>query len=53
MKNYAALTVDDIKAAAAKYLHPEKLTILIVGDKAQFDRQLSEFGPVNEIEPGK
>jgi len=53
MKMYAALTVDDIKAAAAKYLHPEKLTILIVGDKAQFDRQLSEFGPVNEIEPEK
>lgn len=53
MKKYAALTVDDIKTAAAKYLHPEKLTILIVGDKAQFDRQLSEFGPVNEIETGK
>ncbi len=53
MKKYAALTVDDIKAAAAKYLQLDKLTILVVGDKAQFDRQLSEFGPVNEIEPGK
>ncbi|MCK4538672.1 MAG: insulinase family protein [Candidatus Krumholzibacteria bacterium] len=50
MARYAALTVEDIKAAALKYLDMDKLTILVVGDKDQFDRPLSEFGEVNEIE---
>jgi zinc protease len=49
MAKYAELTVEDIKAAALKYLDMDKLTILVVGDKDQFDRPLSEFGEVNEI----
>ena len=39
----------DIKAAAQKYLQPDKLTILVVGNATLFDRPLSDFGPVNEI----
>ena len=49
METYAKLTVADIKAAAQKYLQPDKLTILVVGNAALFDRPLSDFGPVNEI----
>jgi len=50
MEAYAKLTVDDIRRAAQKYLHPDHLTILVVGDKEKFDRPLSDFGPVHEID---
>lgn len=50
MQAYANLTVEDIRAAAQKYLHPNKLTVLVVGNKEEFDRPLEEFGPVKEIE---
>jgi predicted Zn-dependent peptidase len=49
METYAKLTVADIKAAAQKYLAPDRLTILVVGNAALFDRPLSDFGTVNEI----
>ena len=49
METYAKLTVDDIKNAAQKYLMPDKLTMLFVGNAKLFDRPLSDFGPVNEI----
>ncbi|UCF05821.1 MAG: insulinase family protein [bacterium] len=50
MEKYAAITVDDIRRVSKKYLHPEMLTVLVVGDEAQFDRPLSDFGSVNVIE---
>jgi predicted Zn-dependent peptidase len=49
METYSKLTVADIKNAAQKYLHPDKLTLLVVGDAKLFDRPLSDFGAVNEI----
>jgi zinc protease len=49
MEAYAKLTVADIKAAAQKYLMPDKLTMLFIGNAKLFDRPLSDFGPVNEI----
>ena len=49
MATYARLTTADVKAAAQKYLHPDKLTILVVGNKELFDRPLSDWGTVNEI----
>jgi zinc protease len=48
METYAKLTVADIKNAAQKYLHPDKLTLLVVGNAKLFDRPLSDFGSVNE-----
>jgi zinc protease len=49
METYAKLTVADVKAAAQKYLQPDQLTMLFVGNAKLFDRPLSDFGTVNEI----
>ena len=48
--NIAKVTAEDVQAVAQKYLHPDALTIVTVGNKANFDRPLDEFGAVNEIE---
>ena len=48
--NIAKVTAGDVQAVAQKYLHPDALTIVTVGNKASFDRPLDEFGEVNEIE---
>jgi predicted Zn-dependent peptidase len=48
-----ALTLDDVKAAAAEYLHPEGLAMLFVGDQEKFEQPLSNFGEVNVIELGE
>ena len=48
--NIAKVTAEDVQAVAQKYLHPDALTIVTVGNKANFDRSLDEFGEVNEIE---
>jgi zinc protease len=45
----AKMTLDDAKKAAAEYLHPDGLTILVVGNAADFDQPLSNFGEVREI----
>ncbi len=50
LDEYENVTVDDIRRVARKYLHPDKLTVLVVGDREEFDRPLSDFGEVNEIE---
>lgn len=44
------LTLDDVKAAAAEYLHPDGLTMLFVGNQEEFEQPLSNFGEVNTIE---
>ena len=49
METYAKLTVDDIKRVALEYLHPDRMTVIVVGDAAKFDRPLGDFGEVNEI----
>lgn len=47
--NIAKVTAEDVQAVAQKYLHPDALTIVTVGNQSNFDRPLSEFGEVNEI----
>ena len=47
--NIAKVTVEDVQEVAKKYLHPDALTIVTVGNQDNFDRPLSEFGEVNEI----
>ena len=47
--NVAKVTAEDVQAVAQKYLHPDALTIVTVGNQDNFDRPLSEFGEVTEI----
>lgn len=49
MEVYAKLTAADVKAAAGKYLAPDKLTMLFVGNAQLFDRPLADWGAVTEI----
>ena len=48
--NIAKVTAEDVQAVAQKYLHPDALTIVAVGNKESFDRPLDTFGEVTEIE---
>lgn len=45
----AKVTKEDVLAAARKYLQPDKLKILVVGDGSKFDSPLSKFGTVAEL----
>jgi predicted Zn-dependent peptidase len=52
-KNVQAVTPDDILAAAQKYLHPDKLVFLVVGDPEaaqkgsdKHEEQFSDFGEI-------
>ena len=49
--NIAKVTQADVLRVARRYLHPEKLIKVVVGDAAGFDRPLSAFGAVREIRP--
>jgi zinc protease len=39
-----AITVDDIQRVARTYLHPDRLSIVLVGDASQFEKQLAGVG---------
>ncbi|HJW85361.1 MAG TPA: pitrilysin family protein [Candidatus Brocadiaceae bacterium] len=45
-----AVTLEDIQRVANQYLHPDKIKILVVGNKEKFDKPLDSFGTVNVIE---
>lgn len=45
-----AVKAEDLIKAARKYIHPDRLQILVVGNEAEFDAPLSEFGPVKIVE---
>jgi zinc protease len=40
----------DVDQAAAKYLHKDKLAVLVVGNTAEFDKPLSSLGPVTNVD---
>ncbi len=44
------VTKEDVLRVAKKDLHPELLTILAIGNQSQFDKPLSTFGKVNDID---
>jgi zinc protease len=47
--NIARVTKDDVLRVARKYLHPDKMVLMVVGNDKRFDKPLSTFGPVREI----
>jgi predicted Zn-dependent peptidase len=47
--NVAKVTAEDIQRVARKYLHPDGLIALVVGDEKRFDRPLSTLGSVKTI----
>ena len=49
MEMYSSLTMEDIRDAARKFLRPEDITVLIVGNREKFTEPLSNYGEVNEI----
>ena len=44
------VTQADVARVAEKYIHKEKLAILVVGKSVDFDRPLSAFGPVTPVD---
>ena len=50
LENLQDITVDEVNEAAAAELHPDEAVVLVVGNPEVFDRPLSDFGDVVEIE---
>jgi hypothetical protein len=46
----SAVTLEDLGRAARDHLHPEKSILMVVGKGEDFDRPLSSFGAVQQIE---
>ena len=44
------VTPADVARVAAKYLHKDKLAMLVVGNPAEFDKALSSLGPVTTVD---
>jgi predicted Zn-dependent peptidase len=51
LDRYRAVRPPDILRVAQHSLHPDHMTIVVVGDPARFDRPLSTFGPVTQLSP--
>ncbi len=48
--NIETVTAEDVARVAEKYLHPDQATLLVVGRSADFDRPVSSYGEVTELD---
>lgn len=44
------VTAEDVKRVARKYVHPERIALVVVGNPAGFDKPLTAFGEVTPID---
>jgi len=49
LKAYQAVTLADCNRVAQKYLEPDKMVIIITGNRELFDEPLEDFGPVTRV----
>jgi len=49
-KGVEGVTVEQVRAAAAKYIHPDQFSILVVGPAEGTDKPLSAYGKVTPID---
>jgi zinc protease len=47
--NISKVTKDDVLRVARKYLRPDEMKLVVVGDESKFDKPLNAFGKVEEI----
>ena len=44
------VTKEDVARVAAKYIHRDQMSVLVVGNTGEFDKALSTLGPVTKID---
>lgn len=44
------VTPEDVTRVATKYVHPDRIALLVVGNPAEFDKPLTTFGDVTPID---
>ena len=49
LDNIRAVTLEDMKRVAEKYLKPDQMTIMVVADTSKIVGDLGDFGPVKHI----
>jgi zinc protease len=49
-KEIEKVTKEDVARVAAKYIHRDQMSVLVVGNVAEFDKPLSTLGPVNKLD---
>ncbi|MHB0970543.1 MAG: M16 family metallopeptidase [Thermoanaerobaculia bacterium] len=53
-KNYQAkvekVTPEDVARVARQYINPKDFVIFVVGKESEFDKPLTEFGPVSKVD---
>ncbi len=49
LDRYRAVTREDVRRAARRYLRPDETTILVVGNPASIESALTAFGPVTRL----
>ena len=49
-KEIGKVTKEDVARVAAKYIHRNQMSVLVVGNTSEFDKPLSTLGPVTNID---